>query len=168
MDLQHASYLSYSAFLRVWKRLDLFNLTTRKRPATKIRSSKGKQTPEDTPVGGDFTAIEYATERRILDVSTLEMTYYADAAGKVPSRDQHVDCARLEHHDVGNGDLAPEWGVDLVLYGAQFRYGPWADRQRYVLLNTTTWLYLSSCDLVLNFRKPFSLPIITTINRRQN
>lgn len=37
--------------------------------------------------------------------------------------------------DVGNGDLAPEWGIDLVIHGGQVNYGPWTDRQRFVLLN---------------------------------
>jgi len=32
--------------------------------------------------------------------------------------------------DIGNGDLSPEWGVDLVFTGVHLDYGPWADRQR--------------------------------------
>jgi hypothetical protein len=32
--------------------------------------------------------------------------------------------------DVGNGDLAPEWGIDFVIHGGQANYGPWMDRQR--------------------------------------
>lgn len=38
--------------------------------------------------------------------------------------------AGLESYDVGNGDLAPEWGVELSVKGGNIVYGPWADRQR--------------------------------------
>jgi hypothetical protein len=31
---------------------------------------------------------------------------------------------------VGNGDLPPEWGIDIVTHGGTLSYGPWADRQR--------------------------------------
>ena len=40
----------------------------------------------------------------------------------------------LDPFDIGNGDLPPEWGIDLVVRGGFIRYGPWADRQRYGLL----------------------------------
>lgn len=42
----------------------------------------------------------------------------------------------LEAMDVGNGDLAPEWGIDFVIHGGQVNYGPWADRQRRSLQET--------------------------------
>jgi protein CSF1 len=35
---------------------------------------------------------------------------------------------------VGNGDLAPQYGIDIALQGGTARYGPWADRQRSVLV----------------------------------
>jgi hypothetical protein len=34
--------------------------------------------------------------------------------------------------DIGNGDVSPEWGVDLIFYSTVIQYGPWADRQRLV------------------------------------
>ena len=59
------------------------------------------------------------------------MTYYCDTAGKVPEVARVVTgFAGLETCDVGNGDLSPEWGVDLVIKGGMLTYGPWADRQR--------------------------------------
>jgi hypothetical protein len=63
----------------------------------------------------------------------LEVSYYADVVGKVPT-EHDGGTAGLESFDVGNGDLPPEWGVDIVVHGGFFRYGPWADRQRYVEL----------------------------------
>lgn len=46
--------------------------------------------------------------------------------------------AGLEKCDVGNGDLAPEWGVDLSIKGGILSYGPWADRQRDALQKAFT------------------------------
>jgi hypothetical protein len=40
--------------------------------------------------------------------------------------------AGLESVDIGNGDLTPEWGVDVAIKGAKVNYGPWTDRQRCV------------------------------------
>lgn len=59
----------------------------------------------------------------------LEVSYYADVVGKVPLEPQQGNSG-LEFFDVGNGDLPPEWGIDIVVRGGFFRYGPWADRQR--------------------------------------
>ena len=41
-------------------------------------------------------------------------------------------------YDIGNGDLPPEWGLDLVFRGGTITYGPWADRQRCVSLSPPT------------------------------
>ena len=38
-----------------------------------------------------------------------------------------------ESNGIGNGDLAPEWTVELEVEGGVINYGPWADRQRFVL-----------------------------------
>jgi hypothetical protein len=63
------------------------------------------------------------------------MTYYCDTAGKVPSVPRMVTgFVGLETCDIGNGDLSPEWGVDVVVRGGVLTYGPWADRQRCVTL----------------------------------
>lgn len=69
----------------------------------------------------------------LLTSPELEMTYYCDTAGRVPEVAECVTGFRgLEVADVGNGDLSPEWGVDLVVRGGAITYGPWADRQRLV------------------------------------
>jgi len=85
---------------------------------------------EDTPIGIDFSTYEYAVEQKILEAPALDMTYYVDAAGNVPDdlANQHVSGNGLP--DVGNGDVGPEWGIDLVIFGGTLRYGPWVDRQR--------------------------------------
>ena len=98
-------------------------------PPIHVRKGK-KVTDEDTPIGIDFATFEYAIERKILEAPTLELTYYVDVVGEVPS---HPVAARFGVDgisDIGNGDTPPEWGFDLVVYGGFLRYGPWADRQR--------------------------------------
>jgi hypothetical protein len=88
---------------------------------------------EETPVGADFSKLEYAVERKILEAPILELSYYADVAGDVPAQPSLVAPSGGEPYDIGNGDLSPEWGIDLVVRGGFIRYGPWADRQRCVV-----------------------------------
>lgn len=83
-------------------------------------------------MGPESGTLEYAVERKILETPLLEVSYYADVVGRVPV-DHRSGTAGLESFDIGNGDLPPEWGVDVVVRGGFLRYGPWADRQRYVV-----------------------------------
>ncbi|KAJ7096249.1 hypothetical protein C8R44DRAFT_371827 [Mycena epipterygia] len=129
-------YLSYQAFAKLWRHLKLYN-TSRKYPTNQDYASQSIPTPrshgkhksldEDTPLGADFDTLEYAIERKILEAPVLELTYYTDVVGDVPSLPHPVD---KEPGDIGNGDIGPEWGIDLVVRGGILRYGPWADRQR--------------------------------------
>lgn len=86
-------------------------------------------------MGADFTELEYAIARRLLEAPVLDLVYYADVAGKVPEKangeySKESYPKTVEFMDIGNGDLPPEWGVDVVVTGGTFHYGPWADRQR--------------------------------------
>jgi hypothetical protein len=94
-------------------------------PRTQKKSPKSAE--DATPVGADFSALEYAIEFRILEAPVLELSYHADAVGEVPAHTEHVN---IESIDVGNGDISPEWGFDIIISGGFLRYGPWADRQR--------------------------------------
>ncbi|KAI0645908.1 hypothetical protein C8Q79DRAFT_910949 [Trametes meyenii] len=145
--LRRSSYLSYISFERVWKHLRLW--TTLPVPArahasatigmvhpqTWGRRKQQKSVDEETPLGIDFAALEYAIERKILEATVLEVLYYADVVGVVPplAAGQEAADESMDPFDIGNGDLPPEWGVDLVVRGGFIRYGPWADRQRVVL-----------------------------------
>lgn len=80
--------------------------------------------------GADFSKLEYAIERRIVEAPVLELSYYADVVGEVPVESDGQKGLGLESYDIGNGDLPPEWGIDLVIRNGKIRYGPWADRQR--------------------------------------
>ncbi|KAH6910365.1 hypothetical protein BKA70DRAFT_1272889, partial [Coprinopsis sp. MPI-PUGE-AT-0042] len=131
------SYSSYKSFTRLWKQVGLFELVLqyfserRQQRAfqrslaesTRLRSSKKhnkKQDDEETPIGIDFSTHEYA----------LELTYFVDVVGEVPPLPHADPFSRGDLVDVGNGDTAPEWGVNLLIKGGTLRYGPWADRQR--------------------------------------
>ena len=86
-----------------------------------------KVVDEDTPIGIDFSKFEYAVERKILEAPSLELTYYADVVGEVPTATQLAGNATS---DISNGEADPEWGFDIIINGGFLRYGPWADRQR--------------------------------------
>lgn len=138
------SYLSFSAFAKLWRRAKLWNIIN---PRSQVfhglmhnagtwprRRPRGKDT-EETPLGINFTTLEYAKEPKILEAPMLELLYYADSVGEVPRDPEREDHPRLSEDpfDIGNGDLPPEWGVDIGIRGGVLRYGPWTDRQRAIL-----------------------------------
>lgn len=130
------NYLSFEVFLRVWKGIRLYSaLFSPNHPVfsgfTGRTSMSGKKSLDESNfVGGDFTKLEYAIERRIVEAPILELSYYADVVGEVPAEFEGPRGMGLESYDIGNGDLPPEWGIDLVIRNGTLRYGPWADRQR--------------------------------------
>lgn len=146
MSLRHASYLSFYTFQRIWQHLKLWKypfVTGRPARSTHYavpvphvqtwgRRKQRKNDDEETPVGADFSTLEYAIERKILEANVVELLYYADVVGVVPNPDagQQSQSESSDPFDIGNGDLPPEWGIDLVVRGGFIRYGPWADRQR--------------------------------------
>lgn len=81
---------------------------------------RAKAADEETPIGIDYSTHDYAIERKILETSRLDLTYYLDVVGDVP-KDVPKDFT----------DSDPEWGIHLVINGGIFNYGPWADRQRF-------------------------------------
>jgi hypothetical protein len=84
---------------------------------------------DETPIGADFSTLEYAIERKILEAPNLDLIYYTDVVGCVPL-EPVVNPSMTDPFDIGNGDLPPEWGFDLTVNDGFLRYGPWADRQR--------------------------------------
>lgn len=130
------NYLSFGVFLKLWRGIrlysTLFSPNNLASSGFKGRTSvPGKKSlDESNLVGGDFTKLEYAMERRIVEAPMLELSYYADVVGEVPAELDGPKGMGLESYDIGNGDLPPEWGIDLVIRNGVLRYGPWADRQR--------------------------------------
>jgi hypothetical protein len=105
--------------------------STRK-PLSKKDDWAGLPRYQSTTEGpGPSHRVEYAKVTTLLTSPELEMTYYCDTVGVVPEVPRVVTgFAGLETCDIGNGDLSPEWGVDLVIKGGIITYGPWTDRQR--------------------------------------
>ncbi|KAG5639402.1 hypothetical protein H0H81_002934 [Sphagnurus paluster] len=142
------SYLSYRPFVKLWNRLGLLALARKytldrrdihamqRQRATRPKTKIHKTPDEATPVVADFSEIEYAVERRILETPLMELSYYFDIAGEVPSPSDLSDNVGIESADIGNGDMPPEWGIDIMISGGIVRYGPWADRQRAELQKT--------------------------------
>ncbi|KAK0195692.1 hypothetical protein F5146DRAFT_1101121 [Armillaria mellea] len=127
-----SSYMTFYRFGKIWRKLHLYALMAKfilrqssSRPQSHVKSTS---MDEDTPIGASFTSMEYAIEQKILETPSLELCYYADVAGTVPPLSQHPDQGGLD--DIGNGDVGPEWGIDLAVKSGFIRYGPWADRQR--------------------------------------
>ncbi|KAH9935463.1 uncharacterized protein B0H18DRAFT_1114206 [Fomitopsis serialis] len=153
--IKHTGFLTYPYYHKLWTRLKLWSVESR--PHARARSFvrrlfgrsvpvphpptswawwRAQKTPDDeTPIGIDFSKLEYAIERKILEAPVLELLYYADVVGIVPAEppQQPADPDSLDPFDIGNGDLPPEWGIDFVVKGGFLRYGPWADRQRSIL-----------------------------------
>lgn len=131
-----SSYLSHTRFARLWRQLNLHKFVkkyfTRNHGdhASHTTHMRHKSTEEDTPSGEDFIGLEYAVESKILEAPELELSYYMDVAGDVPPIPHSREHSGAEPIDIGNGDIGPEWGIDIIVRGGFLRYGPWADRQR--------------------------------------
>lgn len=70
---------------------------------------------------------EYGRVTNMLECSQMDVLYYADSPGPVPSVSQGASTIGL---DIGNGGLPPQWGTRLTVWNAMIHYGPWTDRQR--------------------------------------
>ncbi|KAF9241526.1 hypothetical protein BU15DRAFT_87119 [Melanogaster broomeanus] len=132
------TYLSFGVFAKVWRGIKLYSslFTPRQSRFDGHRGrmfTAGKKArkclDEETFVSADVKN-EYAIERRIVEAPMLELSYYTDVVGEVPVEADGPTGGGLESYDIGNGDLPPEWGIDLVIRNGVIRYGPWADRQR--------------------------------------
>ncbi|GLB37483.1 putative fermentation associated protein [Lyophyllum shimeji] len=137
-----STFLSYRSFAKLWERLGLRPLVEqyisdrrdihaiRKTRTPRPQKKTHKNLDEATPIGADFAQLEYAIERRLLETPVLELSYYFDVVGQVPEVPDHSGSLGAGSTDIGNGDVAPDWGFDITISGAVIRYGPWADRQR--------------------------------------
>lgn len=122
-------FLAYNGFMKLWRSLKLRSFVNTKylnrhrpyftAPRFHLRGWKKATDLDDAPFDPEA---EYAIERDIVEAKVLELEYFVDVVGDVPPGGGG--------DEIGNGDLPPEWGVDLVIKGGTLRYGPWADRQR--------------------------------------
>lgn len=111
------------------------------------------------------TQNHYAVVENILETPRLQLSYYWDIpgdwfycvfvhgklkylcynTGTVPILGVKDEIKGNIHPEIGNGDLSPQFGMDVVVHGGIIRYGPWADRQRFVHLasiNTNLTFFL--------------------------
>jgi hypothetical protein len=113
----------------------------------------------------DSLPINYAIERRILETPQLDMSYYFDVVGDVPSLQEHASSVVLEPFDVGNGDVAPEWGFNIVVRGGFLRYGPWADQERSEIASFPGYAFQLMTALALSCKECFFLLRIEIMNQ---
>ncbi|KAG9008371.1 hypothetical protein FRB90_008947, partial [Tulasnella sp. 427] len=100
------------------------------KPAPKWKGLARYMTDAQRREAGELTHdVEYAKVTTIIDTPCLDVVYFVDVPGPVPEDARSLGGGKGPI-DVGNGDLPPEWGVDLVMHGGSIIYGPWTDRQR--------------------------------------
>jgi len=90
----------------------------------------GAEETDTDPLLQPTDVTEYAKVTTILDSAELQLSFYYDEPGRVPPL--QIQLPSDETH-IGNGDLSPEWGLDIEVTGGTISYGPWADRQRGLL-----------------------------------
>lgn len=82
-----------------------------------------------------WKAIEYGAVSTVIDSPKVAVSVYWDVPGLVPyPGDKHYSTLPESTSDI-NGDVPPDWGVELRVGGGTISYGPWTDRQRADLQN---------------------------------
>jgi len=82
-----------------------------------------------------WKAIEYGAVSTVIDSPKVAVSVYWDVPGLVPNPgDKHYSTLPKFTSDI-NGDVPPDWGVELRVGGGTISYGPWTDRQRADLQN---------------------------------
>ncbi|POS86918.1 hypothetical protein EPUL_001421, partial [Erysiphe pulchra] len=76
-----------------------------------------------------WSTTEYARVSTILESPSAKMELYWDSVGFVQERKKDSEHEKIITDNI-NGDIPPEWGINLSFRAAIINYGPWADRQR--------------------------------------
>ncbi|GJJ06705.1 hypothetical protein Clacol_000901 [Clathrus columnatus] len=113
------SRLTYSVFRDMW------TSTKRREALDKIEDMYSRTMFEQHEHQNHYAVVE-----TILDTPELQLSYHWDIPGAVPSAPVKEEFKGDIHSQVGNGDLSPQFGLDVIVHGGIIRYGPWADRQR--------------------------------------
>ncbi|KAL8938320.1 MAG: hypothetical protein Q9216_003958 [Gyalolechia sp. 2 TL-2023] len=75
-----------------------------------------------------WRSIEYGKHPTVVDSPRITMSLHWDVPGLVP--ESVTDHDLTENDSDINGDVPPDWAVELCIHGGQISYGPWADRLR--------------------------------------
>ncbi|KAF2010415.1 hypothetical protein BU24DRAFT_496424 [Aaosphaeria arxii CBS 175.79] len=84
---------------------------------------------------GEWDGVEYGLSSMIADCPCINVSFYWDVVGPVPSELENSLHTSPEFAKDINGSIPPEYGVDVQVYGGTINYGPWADRHRGVFQN---------------------------------
>ena len=82
-----------------------------------------------------WKAIEYGRVSTVVDSPKIAVSIYWDVPGLIPSpTDSNSGKISVFASDI-NGNVPPDWGVELRIGGGTISYGPWTDKQRSDLQN---------------------------------
>ncbi|KIO30015.1 hypothetical protein M407DRAFT_20877 [Tulasnella calospora MUT 4182] len=124
-------FLRFGSFRRLVRAYGGIIRKSTPKPAPKWKGLARYMTDAQRREAGELTHdVEYAKVTTIVDTPVLDVVYFADVPGPVPEGARSLGGGARGVIDVGNGDLPPEWGVELVMHGGSIIYGPWTDRQR--------------------------------------
>lgn len=85
---------------------------------------------DQTDGHGEWDGVEYAKTSLIADCPCVNVSFYWDVAGKVPTLLDNSMYTEPTHSGDINGSAPPEYGVHIQVYGGTVSYGPWTDRHR--------------------------------------
>lgn len=80
----------------------------------------------------EWAGVEYAASSVLADCPQIGFTFYWDSPGMVPHHKKPESYNPADHI---NGAKAPEYGMEILIYGGTVNYGPWTDRQRIIFQN---------------------------------
>ncbi|KAF2196775.1 hypothetical protein GQ43DRAFT_476026 [Delitschia confertaspora ATCC 74209] len=84
---------------------------------------------------GEWDSVEYAKTSLIADCPCVNVSFYWDVTGPVPQEAyNNINTGRILPGNINRG-LAPEYGMDIQIFGGIVNYGPWTDRHRAVFQN---------------------------------
>ncbi|KAJ4289224.1 Macrophage colony-stimulating factor 1 receptor [Kalmusia sp. IMI 367209] len=79
---------------------------------------------------GEWDGVEYAKTSLVADIPCVNVSFYWDIAGRVPTLLENSMFTEPVHTGDINGSIPPEYGMDIQVYGGVINYGPWTDRHR--------------------------------------
>ncbi|KAF2658166.1 hypothetical protein K491DRAFT_690313 [Lophiostoma macrostomum CBS 122681] len=92
---------------------------------------------DESQSGGheEWNDVEYAKSSLIADCPCINVSFYWDVTGPVPSELENSMHVSPSHPQDINGSAPPEYGMDIQVHGGTINYGPWTDRHRAVFQN---------------------------------
>ncbi|KAI9251058.1 hypothetical protein BY458DRAFT_559573 [Sporodiniella umbellata] len=124
MDNETKESFKLSFMQRIYKSIQRLLPLNRRKKYRDIQQMRNILNNENENSNNTTFHDEYARVSNVFECNELILSYYMDYAGLVPNT------SPSETDPLGNGGLAPQWGIHVSLWDATIHYGPWADRQR--------------------------------------